>query len=141
PVITPAPIVSAPVISISAPVTVSIYDQNPSLNTSSGVQFNTLLAPEAKLAKKFSLNYSYTNTTAKSQTITVIRELINSKGKIIKTAKASTVLKPNKSFTGLIQETFTKKLTPAGAYRIHVKILQGKNVLDENSLPFTISAS
>jgi len=87
---------------------------------------------------KLQFNYQYRNETAKSVSIKVTRQLINAKGKVIKTSTASKLLKPGISFNGYVSDTLAKTLAP-GDYtvKIIIKDKTGK-LLDQNSFVITV---
>jgi fibronectin type 3 domain-containing protein len=87
------------------------------------------LQPGAQL--KFT--YQYQNETAKKATVRVVRQLVNSKGKIIKSATASRVLRAGATLKVDVKEVVAKTLPP-GDYTVKVKILNTRGkVLEENS--------
>lgn len=91
----------------------------------------TLASYQPGAALKFS--YAYKNTTAKTVKVRVTRQLLDSKGKAVKTASAYKTLKKGASFTGKINEALPRNLRP-GLYTERVRILDVKGkVLEENS--------
>jgi hypothetical protein len=83
--------------------------------------------------------YSYKNTSAKTTSVKIMRQLLDSKGKIIRTTSASKILKSGKSFVGDVKEEVGKALKP-GEYVVRVRIMDsgGKKVLEEGSFKIDI---
>lgn len=68
----------------------------------------------------------------------IVRQLVNSKGKVFKTASLNKTLKKGASFVGKINEALPKSL-PVGEYTIKVKILDAKKkVLEQNSFQVNV---
>lgn len=68
-----------------------------------------------------------------------VRQLVNSKGKVVKQSTGSATLKPGSAYVKSISEAINKKLSP-GEYIVKVKTLDAKTnkVLDENSFKITV---
>lgn len=83
-------------------------------------------------------DYKYSNDTAKKVMVKVMRQLLDSKGKVVKSATVSKTLKAKASFVGNIKENLLKNLKP-GEYTIKVIILGAKNkVLEQNGFKIEV---
>jgi hypothetical protein len=85
-------------------------------------------------ALKFS--YQYTNESDKKVTVKITRQLLDSKGKVMKTTTATRVLKAGQIFNGEVNEAVLKTLKP-GEYAVKIKIVQGKTT-EENSFKINV---
>ncbi len=83
---------------------------------------NFIYAPYAKI--KFS--YAYKNSGEKTKKIKIVRQLLNSKGKVIRTTSANASLKSGASFKRNIAEWTPG---PVGNYTVKIRILDTKNTL------------
>lgn len=132
PVVAPAapsaPVIVVPATPISVPVAMP----------SSQVEINSPVIASYQPGETLKFNYQYTNEETKAAKVKVVRQLLNSAGKVVKTSTATQTLKTGSTFVGLVKDVFDKKL-PAGDYIIKVKVLNATNnqVLDENS--FTVA--
>ncbi len=82
--------------------------------------------------------YQYKNDTAKKLGVKVVRQLLDAKGKVIKTASLPKTFKAKEIFKSDVKENLLKTLKP-GEYTIKIMILDGKNkVSDQNSFKIQI---
>ena len=83
--------------------------------------------------------YQYKNESNKTIKIKVVRQLINSVGKAVKSNTAIMSLKAGKSFARVVSEVLSKTLTP-GEYMVRVAIYNAdtSKLIDENSFKFTV---
>lgn len=83
-------------------------------------------------------DYKYSNDTAKKVTVKVMRQLLDSKGKVVKSSVVLKTLKAKASFTNGVKENLVKNLKP-GEYTVKVMILGAKNkVLEQNSFKIEV---
>ena len=83
-------------------------------------------------------NYSYKNETGKVIKVKVTRQLLNSKGKVVKTASANKSLKKGEVFIRKVSEAIASNL-PAGEYTVKIKIAYLNNkLLAENSFKVSV---
>lgn len=107
-------------------------------NVESKVIISDLSAVFYQPGEQLKFNYQYKNEGAKSATVKIIRQLLNAKGKVLKTATAMKTIKSGKAFAGIVKDTIAKTQTP-GEYTVRIKILDKKNkVLEENSFVITV---
>ncbi|MBI5022879.1 MAG: carboxypeptidase regulatory-like domain-containing protein [Candidatus Magasanikbacteria bacterium] len=101
---------------------------------SSKVAITDVVASSYQPGDILKFSYEYQNDSAKAVSIKIVRQLLNSKGKVVSTASAVKTIKTGKSFQADISEAVNKKLT-AGEYIVKVKILNAKTgkLIDENS--------
>ncbi|MDP3793260.1 MAG: hypothetical protein Q8R07_00735, partial [Candidatus Uhrbacteria bacterium] len=141
---TPVPATSAPVVIVVPPPIVAPVPPLPlppevKPAPTSGVIFTGLKAgatfnPGGLLA----FGYTYTNRTTANQTITVVREMKDAKGKVIKRVRSRIVLRAKKSFQGKPSERLSTRL-PLGVYEMTVMITDAKGkVIDKNSFNFGV---
>lgn len=107
-------------------------------NLESKVAISNVPAVSFQPGAKLQYTYQYQNDAAKKVTVKVVRQLINSAGKVVKSTTASKTLKVGAVLKTNVSETVAKILVP-GDYTVKVKVLDNKNkVLDENSFPITV---
>ncbi|MFA6485912.1 MAG: carboxypeptidase regulatory-like domain-containing protein [Candidatus Magasanikbacteria bacterium] len=128
---------NAPAVSSSSGSTepaVSTVALNPDSNIAIGYLNSNSFQPGAA----FKLTYTYTNTTGKVAKVKVVRQLVNSKNKVVKSAVANKSLKKGEAFTGKINEAVPSNL-PAGDYTVKITIYDAKNkAIDQNSFSITV---
>lgn len=146
PTVPVVPLVEQPV----APVVVTPSVKTLSAVPPAEVQLVSISNPESKViisnvpvvsfqpGVKLQFTYQYQNDATKKVTIKVVRQLINSAGKVVKSTAAFKVLKADATLKTDIKEVMAKNLAP-GEYTVKIKVLDTKNkVLDENSFSITV---
>lgn len=123
------PIVATPT-EFSAEATV-IHDVQSANTASHGLESAYVAGSVAHFA------YAYTNTTAKTQHLTIIREFLTPQGKLIKRYQTAVAVKPKKIFKANIREPL-KKTLPPGTYTMRIRILSGKTTLDSLVIPVVV---
>ena len=83
--------------------------------------------------------YQYKNTTAKTQKIKIVRQVLDVKNKAVHTADGTRVINSGKSFKFNASSLLIKSLRD-GIYTVKIKILDAKTnkVLDENGFNITV---
>ena len=122
-----APIITASsgLSQISVPVVALIGDSKIAISNLNMASFQ----PGASI--KFS--YKYINDSGKVAKIKIVRQLINSKNKVVKISSANKTLKKGENFTSKINEAMPNSL-PAGVYTMKITIYDAKNkIVDKNS--------
>ncbi len=135
PVPPPAPVtVTSPVVQPATPtVTETVL-----LVSESAVQVVSLPKYSYQPNETLKFSYKYKNEGAKTVTVKITRQLLDSKGKVVKTATATKSLKSGATFTGSVQDMISKTLKP-GLYTERVRVLNTKNkTLDENSFVINV---
>lgn len=89
---------------------------------------------------RLQFTYKYTNQTKAVQKISVVRQILNEKGKAVRTASAVNTLKPGGSFDGKVNELLSKGL-PVGGYSVVVSVYDSKTkkLLDQNKFEIQIA--
>ena len=123
PVVETTPVVTAPV--------VGTVFTNPASDIKLAVSKTDYTAQQ-----KAAFNYIYTFTGKKATMVKIVRQVLNSKGKVVFTTSATKKLKPNGEFTAKVNHPLTR-LTP-GTYTMRVQIF-GPKLLDQNSFSFSIA--
>jgi peptidoglycan hydrolase-like protein with peptidoglycan-binding domain len=88
--------------------------------------------PWYKPGAQLDYSYQYVNDTDKKIGVSIVRQLVNSTGKVVKTGGGTATLKPHETFQRTIHD-IVAKTTPAGEYTVTIKVLTGKKILAENS--------
>lgn len=89
-------------------------------------------APYAKIK----YTYAYKNAGAKNVKIKVVRQLLNSKGKVLRTSSATTSLKPKAIFKRNISDSVVGVV---GKYTVKIRILDAKNkLIEENTFKYDV---
>lgn len=129
-VVPSVPVVSTPVLSVPSP---SVVESDPG----SPIQFSNVVSSSFQPGEALKFRYQYENTNETTTRVKIVRQLLNSKGKVVKQSTGSATLKPGSVYVRSISEAVGKNLS-AGEYVVKVKTLDAKTnkVLDENS--FTI---
>ncbi|MBI5732316.1 MAG: hypothetical protein HY982_03080, partial [Candidatus Magasanikbacteria bacterium] len=137
----PAPTVITPETVPLTPITTTAGAPAPSigLQPESKVVFSGLAAASYQPNTQLKFIYKYQNATEKLAKLKIVRQLVNSKGKIVQSSTVSKSLKPLASFQNTVKDTVSKKL-PAGEYTVKIKILDAKTnkLLDENNFKIEI---
>ncbi|MCX6779939.1 MAG: fibronectin type III domain-containing protein [Candidatus Magasanikbacteria bacterium] len=110
---------------------VSVSQAESDLKFPSNIKFS--YQPGAKL--KF--NYDYQNLSSKTVNLKVVRKLLDSKKKVVKTANANLKLKSKEIFHGKVDETLTKTVKP-GIYTELMQIFVNNKVVSENSFDIQV---
>lgn len=119
---------------VVSPVVPAIILSNP--NSKIAVTLPTIVSYQPGALMNFS--YKYGNDSGKKVTVKVVRQLLDSKGKVVKSATVSKTLKSKTSFNNDIKENLPKTLKP-GTYTVKVMILGAKNkVLEQNSFKIEV---
>lgn len=133
PVQTPAPVVvpiSQPVMPTATGIVLSAPD--------SAIQIYGITKYSYQPNETLKFSYKYKNEGAKTVTVKITRQLLDSNNKAVKTMTVAKSLKSGATFTGNVQETLGKTLKP-GLYMERVRVLNAKNqVLDENSFAINV---
>lgn len=124
-VATSTPVVVTPVTPIVSAPTGVAPSYAVANNSSSVVSFSNLPLASVQPGITLKFNYSYTNTGSKSSAIKIVRVMLNSKAKSIKTVKTSKTLKAGATLTGKVSEILPKT-TPPGRYTISVNVYDAK---------------
>ena len=109
----------------------------------SAIVFDTASLAKIKsnvvLPANFSAKYSYTNNTGKKQTTRVVRQLINTAGKVVDTKTGKWIMASGEKDSFVFTQPVAGNLA-AGTYTIRIQVLDftSKAVLAENSLGFTV---
>jgi len=82
-------------------------------------------------------NYGYANETNKSVKIKIVRQLLNSKNRVVRSMTSYKVIKAGATFEGKVNESFAKSLS-AGEYTEKISIYIGNKKVDENSFQITV---
>ena len=126
PVAVVTPVVATPA---AAAVTGAIEVSN--LDSAVAITPPTMASYQPGAALKFT--YVYKNETSKTVQVRIARQLLDSKGKVVKSSTTNKTLKKGVSFTGKINEAMPRNLKP-GLYTERVRILDLKGkVLADNS--------
>lgn len=119
---------------VVSPVASAIVLSNP--NSKITVTLPTIVSYQPGALMNFS--YKYGNDSNKKITVKVVRQLLDNKGKVVKSATVSKTLKSKTSFNNDIKENLPKTLKP-GTYTVKVMILGAKNkVLEQNSFKIEV---
>lgn len=132
---TTAPAAGAAPISATVPGSAAVTGEvsNPRSAVVIALPASVSYQPTAKL--KFAYKYQNLTNLAK---IRITRQILNSKGKVVRTASATKSLKNGAVFSGSVDEAV--KGLPAGVYTVRIRIVNptsGK-VLEENSFKITV---
>lgn len=107
-------------------------------NLSSAINIPAVNKLIYKTGEVIKFKYSYTNNTNATQKIKVIRQLLDSNGKVLSSSVGTENLKKGKTFVRTPSQNVGSKLTN-GVYTILVRITDNKNnVIDENSFDITV---
>lgn len=87
-----------------------------------------------------SFSYQYQNSSNKPLKFTILRQLINSKGKIVQTSSSNLTLKAGQTFKKNVVDTIGQKVAP-GLYQVRIRVLtaKGNKVLDENNFMLDVA--
>ena len=137
PVVVPPAASVAPVAAVVAPTVLPMMSavKNPTSKLVIGEPAKTSFQPTEKLK----VDFQYKNESGKAMTVKVIRQVINSAGKVVKTYTLSKTLKSNAVLKNSVSESLAK--LPPGEYTMSVKVLDTKNknkVLEENSVAVAV---
>jgi hypothetical protein len=112
PVPTPTPTPDAPVIFRAPPASVRVGDT-------------------------LRFTYSYTNPSTRPQVVTIVRELVDSRGRVARTSRTTSTLRPGASFSRTVSERVTSR---AGSYTERVRVLDGRGrSLSSSSFPVGVT--
>lgn len=104
------------------------------INPGSTVAITKLPAASMQPGVALKYNYQYKNKSAKSLSVKIVRQMIDTKGKVVKTTTAYQTIKAGATFKGAVSETISKTTKP-GNYTVKVKMYNSKTnkLVDENS--------
>lgn len=129
--VTPAANTVAPV-ATAAPVAVAVA------SPSSAVSLSNIASASFQPGGSLKFSYSYRNEGKKLVTVKILREIVNSKGKVVKRATGAATLKAGADLKKDISEAVDKTLPP-GNYTVKVRIMDLKNkALADNSFDIAI---
>lgn len=134
-----------PVVSIVAtttpPLIAPIEKQSLMFSTTSTVQiFNFPGTTTYKMGEKLVFSYQFKNINKKSLYIIINRQLVDAKGRIVRSISAQKNLKSGKSYLVNVKETLNKTL-PAGDYTVRIKIVGPQNkILGTNGFVIKINS-
>lgn len=132
-----APVATPSVETLSAAPTAEVQPISIS-NPESKVAISNIPAVSFQPGEKLQFTFQYQNDAAKKVTVKVVRQLINSAGKVVKSTTASKTLRVDAILKTDVNEPVAKTLVP-GDYTVKVKVLDNKNkVLDENGFSITV---
>ena len=142
-----SPVVSPAVLPSSKPATVSVTTPatvvlapSQTVQVSGNVTFAKLPSVGTIVqGQPVKFSYTYQNTTKKSVKVNVVRELIDAKGKIVRSVTGRVTVKSTGSYRRPVVEAATNKLLP-GKYTESVKIIdpKTKQVLGYGTFSFTV---
>jgi hypothetical protein len=134
----------------TASTTVNVGEKKPAAEVIKTAGVITVLNPQSKIVitlpksvsyqpgAQLAFVYQYKNESAKKIGVKIIRQLLDSKGKVVSTASLSKILKSKAVFVGKPKENLLKNLKP-GEYTVKIMILGVKNkVIDQNSFKIEI---
>ncbi len=111
------------------------------IKTQSKVVVQDLNKGSFQPGEQMKFRYQYKNEGLKTLKVKIIRQLLNAKGKVLKTATAIKNLKPGAVFKSDVKDTISKTQTP-GDYTVKIKILDKSNKpLEDNNFKFTVEKS
>lgn len=111
-----------------------------SANPSSKIIITLPVALSYNPGSLFKFNYQYKNEGAKKVSLKVVRQLLNSQGKVVKTSSLNKTFKAKEVFKSNVKENLLKNLKP-GEYTVKIMIVGAKNkVLDQNSFKIQVEA-
>lgn len=64
--------------------------------------------------------YRYTNLGARTQSVRILRELVDGRGRVVRTSRTSTTLRPASAFSRTVSE---RTVSPVGDYRVRLRVL------------------
>lgn len=132
-----ADITVAPVTKVSTPGNQPVALEVAVSNPTSAIEVKNVAAVSFQPGAVMKFDYQYQNGE-RALKIKVVRQLVNSKGKVVATATANKKLKANELFSAKVKEAVSKKL-PAGDYVERIKIYSTTSkLLDQNSFSITI---
>ena len=137
PIVIP-PVVVAPLEPRVLPPTLSPSEVVESI-PGSPIRFSNITSPTFQPGEKLKFRYEYENTNETTVRVKIVRQLLNSKGKIMKQSTGSTTLKSGAVFVRDVSEVVDNRLAP-GEYVVSVKMLDVKTnkVIDENSFEIVV---
>lgn len=104
----------------------------------SAVSIGNVAAASFQPGEPLKFSYSYKNEGKKSVAVKIFREIINSKGKMVKRASGAITLKAGAELKKDVSEAIDKTLPP-GDYTVKVRITDSKNkALADNSFDITV---
>lgn len=125
---------------VSTPVTSPALTEILVLNPVSSITIKGITAVSFQPAALLKFNYEYKNTGA-AKKVRVVRELVNSKGKVVASSASVRNLKSGGVFAGKVNEKINAKL-PAGMYTERIRIynvsVKKAKLLEENSFKLTV---
>jgi len=87
----------------------------------SGLAEGTVIAP----GKPIRYGYHYVNSSGKAQSVRLLREMVDAKGKVVKTSKGTATLKAGAALDKSVSEILSKSLK-VGAYAVRVTVMDSK---------------
>jgi hypothetical protein len=99
----------------------------------------TFRAPPAsvRVGDTLRFTYSYTNPSTRPQVVTIVRELVDSRGRVARTSRTTSTLRPGASFSRTVSERVTSR---AGSYTERVRVLDGRGrSLSSSSFPVGVT--
>ncbi len=126
--VTTTPVVTTPVVTTPV-ITAAPAAAGASASTQAnvaGIQFSglaegTVIAP----GKPIRYGYHYVNSSGKAQSVRLLREMVDAKGKVVKTSKGTATLKAGAALDKSVSEILSKSLK-VGAYAVRVTVMDSK---------------
>ncbi|TAN32622.1 hypothetical protein EPN28_03815 [Patescibacteria group bacterium] len=103
------------------------------------VEITNILKGSFQPSETLKFAYKFTNESAKTLKIKIVRQLLNSKGKVISTASTVKTIKAGQAFNAGVKQALNKKW-PAGVYTMRVRVYNAatNKLLEQNSFQITI---
>jgi len=138
--VSPAPAAPAPAGTSPAPAAAA-PGLTQTLTAPLAIQFKGLVSatPVVAPGAKLNFQYDYLNNTGKKQSVTIVRQIVNAKGKVVVSSRTQATVQPGKAFKGKVSQAITKSL-PSGTYEMKVMVTGTKasKVKETSQFSFTV---
>ncbi len=123
----------------TTPTTVTTVNTTPIVQSvTSAVVISKINTTTFNPGASLKFTYAYKNTTSKTVNVKFVRQLVDSKGKVVKSSTISKSLKKGATYTNKVSEALPGNLK-SGTYTVKVKVLDNKSkVVDQNSFDIAV---